>query len=132
MASTNKTISELVETHKPKHFKYKYIFNDNKALEELYEQNFDMSLLDTIQDDDLVNAALNATDIKSYQRDIFKGAKKPTILENGIILSKQMVTKTDKKLSEVQLAKFRYQDRPYLSLKLIYERFSIIEIFLLV
>lgn len=129
MATAKKTLTaeELVETHKPKNFKYKYIFNDDSLIAELMQNNYDMSTLDTICNDDLVEKALSA-DFTMYERTIIGKAKEPSIIDEGIIISKKMVTKADKKLLGVYVGFFEYQSK-YIAIKLHYERFDIIEIF---
>jgi hypothetical protein len=132
MASSKKimTPDELVESHKPKNFKYKYIFTDETLLKELLDIGYDVSTLDTICNDKLVEAALSA-DCKMYERDIIGKAKNPTIMEDGVIISKKMVTKADKKLQGVYLGFFDFNAR-HMVVKLRYERFDIIEIFNLI
>lgn len=127
MAKKDVSPSELVETHKPKNFKFKYIFTDDTLLDELIAEGYDVSSLDTILDDDLVNAALSA-DYTRYDREIVGKAKNPTIRDDGIIISKKMVTKADKKLLGVYLGFFDYITK-HCVVKLQYERFDIIEIF---
>jgi hypothetical protein len=130
MASKVLTPQELVDTHKPKHFKFKYIFTDESLLAELMNSDYDITTLDTICDDKLVEAAL-AAECKVYERTIVGKAKEPTFLDNGIIVSKKMVTKADKKLLNVQIGFFSYITR-HCVIKLHYERFDIIEIFNLI
>ena len=60
MAKKELTPDELVDTHKPKHVKYKYVFTDDALLNDLLAMHYDMTTLDTICNDDLVNAALEA------------------------------------------------------------------------
>ena len=131
MAKVELTSEEIVESHKPKNFKFKYLFKDEKMLEELMNSDYDISQLDTICDDDLVNAALEVN-YDEYQRTIIGKAKEPTILDNGVIVSKKMVTKADKKLLGVYLGFFTYKGSRYVGIKLGYERFEILEIFSLV
>ena len=109
MAKKEITSQELVESHKPKNFKYKYIFTDETLLEDLMNSGYDMSTLDTICDDKLVDAALST----------------------GVIISKKMVTKADKKLLGVYVGFFHYKSH-HVVIKLQYERFDIIEIFNLI
>lgn len=130
MASKIISPQELVETHKPKNFKFKYIFTDESLLEELMNSDYDVTTLDTICDDKLVNAALQA-ECRLYERTIIGKAKEPTVLDDGIVISKKMVTKADKKLQGVYLGFFDFHTR-HLVVKLRYERFDIIEIFNLV
>ena len=132
MASNKKELTpqELVESHKPKNFKYKYIFNDDQLLADLMNSGYDMSSLDTICNDDLVEKALQS-DFTMYEREIVGKAKEPSILDNGVIISKKMVTKADKKLLGLYVGFFDYNSR-HIVIKLHYEKFDIIEIFNLV
>lgn len=122
-------MSELVETHRPKYFKHKFIVND-EYLRELEEEGYDLSRLDTIHNDQLVIAALEAP-YKEYERTIVGKAKEPSRLEDGIIISKKMVTKADKKLQSVGVGRFIFDETEYVSIKLRYEKFDIIELFIL-
>ena len=124
------TMAEIVESHKPKHFKYKYIINDDDVFDELLKCGYDLDSLDTIRNDSLVQKALKAN-FTEYQRDVVARAKEPTVLNDGVVLSKKMVTKTDKKLLGVCIGFFEYNDIRYIALKLRYERFDILEIFIL-
>lgn len=132
MATNKKEVTpeELVESHKPKNFKFKYIFTDDQLLSDLMNSGFDITTLDTICDDELVNAAL-AANYTMYERDIIGKAKNPTIMDDGIIISKKMVTKADKKLLGVHIGFFDYKTR-HIAIKLQYEKFCIIEIFNLI
>lgn len=125
-----KSIVELVESHKPKNFKYKYIISDDKVYDELIDNNYDIDSLDTIQNDILVQEALK-TEFTEYQRETVARAKEPTVLDNGVILSKKMVTKADKKLLGVYVGFFKYNNISYVAIKLRYEKFEILEIFIL-
>ena len=87
MSKKDVSPQDLVESHKPKNFKYKYIFTDESLLKELIDSNYDMSTLDTICDDELVENALNA-EMTMYERNIVGKAKEPSILDNGVIISK--------------------------------------------
>lgn len=129
-AKKNLTISEIVESHKPKNFKYKYIFSDEQTLFDLEKEGYDVTSLDTIQNDALVEAALQ-TEFQEYPRETVTKAKEPTVLDNGVILSKKMVTKADKKLYGVYVGFFDFQDIYYVATKLKYEKFDILEIFIL-
>ena len=124
------TSSMLVETHKPKNFTYKYIFTDESLLSELVEQHYDLATLDTINDDDLVREAENA-ELTRYERTIVGKAKEPSVLDNGIIISKKLVTKADKKLLGVYIGFFHYKTH-HVVIRFKYERFDIIEIFNLI
>jgi hypothetical protein len=131
MAKVELTAEQIVETHKPKNFKFKYLFKDEAFIGELMNSDYDITQLDTICDDDLVNAALEVN-YKEYQRTIIGKAKEPTILEDGVIVSKKMATKADKKLLGVYIGFFSYKGSRYVGIKLGYERFEILEIFSLV
>lgn len=132
MASSKETLTpeKLVESHKPKNFKYKYIFNDEEFLNDLLSSGYDMSSLDTIDDDHLVEAALS-TNFTMYERTIVGKAKEPSILDNGVVISKKMVTKADKKLLGLYVGFFDYNTK-HIAIKLHYDKFDIIEIFNLI
>ena len=127
--------SETILSHLPKkNFKYKVIIKDDEFRNELNESNFDNNLLDTIKNDALVNTGYNNTDFDSYDRSSVAKAKQPTIIDKdkGIVVSKQLITKTDKKLLKVDIKSFYYEDTPYVMIKFVYEKFDIVEVFLLV
>ena len=48
MAKATQTISEIVESHKPKNFKYYFQFHADDALIELEKSGFDMASLDVV------------------------------------------------------------------------------------
>lgn len=123
-----KTMDEIVNDHKPKNFKFKYIFKDDEFFKELLKSDYDVTELDTICDDKLVDAALQAS-YQLYDSSIVGKAKEPSFLDNGIIISKKMVTKAGKKLLNLGVAFFTYGGYHYVGIKLIYEKFDIIEIF---
>lgn len=123
------SMSELVESHKPKNFKFKYIMKDNE-LRMLENENYDISSLDTIHNDELVRCAVYAQ-YKEYDRGIIGKAKEPTCLEDGIVISKKLVTKSDKKLLSLGVGRFELHNVMYVSIRLRYELFDIIEIFIL-
>lgn len=125
-----KTTSEIINDHKPKRYKFKFIIRDDNLLKELEDANYDMSSLDTINDTDLTVAALNA-EFKEYPREVVASSKKPTQIEEGVLLFKQMTTKTDKKLQNVCVGFFSHNNLRYVCIKFVYERFDIIEIFIL-
>jgi len=125
------SISELVETHKPKNFKYKYIFTDDSIFDQLVNEGYDVLSLDTIENDDLVQAALNAH-YDEYDSSIIGKAKEPTIMNDGIIVSKKMVTKAGKKLLKFMMGFFNYGEYRYIAIKMHYEKFDILEIFVLI
>ena len=131
MASKSKlSISETIESHKPKNFKYRFVITDESVFDEL-GNDYDLSNLDTINDDMLVNAALKAN-FTEYGRETVAKAKVPTIMDEGVVLSKKMVTKADKKLFSVGLGFFDYNNLRYAAVLLKYERFNILEIFILI
>ena len=125
----NTTLSSIVESHRPKNFKHKYIMSDEN-LRILEKEHFDLSTLDTINNDNITRIAVE-TPYKEYERTIIGKAKEPTSLEDGIIISKKMVTKSDKKLLSVGIGRFEYDNTNYVSIRLRYEQFDIIEIFIL-
>lgn len=124
------TGDELIKSHLPKNYKY-FIHIKDKTLEDELSDDFDWNLIDTIDNSEIVNEAMNAT-YQLYERETVASAKKPTILDNGVILSKKLATKTDKKLINVGVGFFTYDGFRYVSTKLIYERFDIYEVFCLV
>ena len=131
MPTTKKTISEIVESHKPKNFKFKYIFTDPAVLEELNDQGYDISSLDTINNDELIEASNNPDTVNEYENDIFGKAKEPTIFDNGVVLNRKMVSKVGKALQKVKVSFFTYNEKRYVKIEMVYERFSIIEIYVL-
>lgn len=130
MAKKNITASELVSSHKPKNYKFRYIIKDESLIKELEQENFNFDELDTINDADLVKEAMN-TECEMYERTIIGKAKEPTDMGNGILVSKKMVTKADKKLMHFGIGFFSYNHMNYVVIRLYYERFDIIEIFVL-
>lgn len=129
------TGAELIMSHVPKKVpKYKFIIKDSELFEELKnDSSFNMKILDTIKNDELVNTGYNR-DFDSYERDVVARAKEPTTIDEkrGIVVSKQLITKADKKLLNVCITTFDYDNASYVMIKFVYERFDIIEIFLLV
>ena len=125
-----KTTSEIIDSHKPKNYKFKFIIKDESLWKELEDAKYDISSLDTINDTDLTVAALN-TSFKEYPREVVAVSKKPTQIEEGVLLFKQMTTKTDKKLQNVCVGFFSHNNLRYVCIKFVYERFDIIEIFIL-
>ena len=125
-----KTTSEIINDHKPKNYKFKYIIKDDNVLKELEDSNYDMSSLDTINDTDLVLSAL-ASEFKEYPREVVASSKKPTQIEEGVLLFKQLTTKTDKKLQNVCVGFFTHNNLRYVCIKFVYVQFDIIEIFIL-
>lgn len=130
MAKEKDPVTKVVDDHKPKNYKFKYIIKDDALLQELEDSNYDLSSLDTINDSDLTVAAMNS-EFKEYPREVVAASKKPTQIEDGVLLFKQMTTKTDKKLQNVCVGFFSHNDLRYVCIKFVYERFDIIEIFIL-
>ncbi len=130
MAKEKDPVTKVVDDHKPKNYKFKYIIKDDALLKELEDSNYDLSSLDTINDTDLTVAAMNSV-FKEYPREVVASSKKPTQIEDGVLLFKQMTTKTDKKLQNVCVGFFSHNDLRYVCIKFVYERFDIIEIFIL-
>lgn len=126
----NIKISEVVESHRPKNYKYFYIMHDDATYTDLQNEGYDIANLDTIKNPHLIEAAQKAS-YKYYEREIVARAKEPTVLEKGVILSKKMATKTDKKLTQVGVGFFEHDDVSYVAVKLCYEKFDILEIFIL-
>jgi hypothetical protein len=131
MAKKDVSPEELVETHKPKFVKYKYIFTDESLLTELLQLKYDMTTLDTIGNDALVNAALEAP-FTEYDRTVVGKSTSPSFLDNGIIISKRLITKADKKLLKVSVGRFMFNDSQFVAIKFTYERFEIVEVFNLI
>jgi hypothetical protein len=130
--ANKKTISEIIDGCKPKNFKFKFIFTDSTVLDELVEANYDMTTLDTINDNELIEASNYLDEEKEYDNEIFGKAKEPTIMDDGIILNRKMVSKVGKVLQKVKLGFFTYNEKRYIKITMVYERFEIIEIFVLV
>lgn len=135
MAKNDLTPKELIISHLPKKVdKYKVIIKDADLDEALKnDPEFDQSILDTINDDGLVDTGYNRT-FNSYDRSTVSKAKEPTVIDEnkGIVVSKQLITKTDKKLLSVDVNTFSYNDNSYVMIKFVYEKFDIVEVFLLV
>lgn len=135
MATKELTPSELVMSHLPKKMeKYKVIIKDVELFEALKnDPTFDMNVLDKINNDALVNAGYEQ-EFDSYDRSTVAKAKEPTIIDKdrGIVVSKQLITKTDKKLLSVDINTFNYNSNSYVMVKFVYEKFDIVELFLLV
>lgn len=125
------TIAELVETHKPKNFKYKYLIDDDNIYDELIALDYDLSTLDTIDNNELVDVALGTDFVMTFDRTAVSKANEPTILDDGVILSKNLITKADKKLLSIQTSEFVFNSIKHVALKFNYEYFSILEIFIL-
>lgn len=129
MAKKELSASEIVETHRPKNFKYKYYFKSDEFLKKLCDEKFDILSTDTLQNDDLTNHAYNNSTWNYYERNIVGKAKEPTVIEDGIIFSKKMVTKADKKLQRIGFGFFDYNSINYVAIKLEYMYFDILELF---
>lgn len=121
---------ELIKSHLPKTYKY-YIDIKDVTLEKELDDAFDWEILDTLKRPELVRLAKDI-EYTLYERTTVSSAKKPTVLDKGVVLSKNLATKTDKKLINVGVGFFKYEDMYYVSIKLIYDRFDIYEIFALI
>ena len=131
MAKKTLTASELVLSHKPKNFKYRFVIKEESFFQELQQDDFNMDELDTIHDDELVQLALQ-TNCELYERTVIGKAKEPTIInDQGVIVSKKMVTKADKKLQQFGIGYFDHNQFHYVVIRMYYEKFDIIEIFVL-
>lgn len=129
MAKKELSIVDMIESHRPKYFKHAFILNQ-EYINELQTMGYDLQSLDTIQNQELLDRAMQC-EYKEYERTIIGKAKEPTCLDDGIIVSKRMVTKADKKLLSVGIGRFQYHDITYVSIRLKYEQFHIIELFIL-
>lgn len=131
MAKAKEDISVLVSKSIPRNFKYKFIIKTDEDFDSLSDNTeFDMSKLDTINNDALVRRAIE-TEHHIYDSTVIGKATKPTLLDNGIILSKKLVTKVGKALDGVGVGFFEFEETHYVSIKLMYERYDIYEIFIL-
>lgn len=130
MAKKEIDVDKLITSHKPKNFKYYYHIKDNNLKQKLIDINYDLSTLDTIQNHELTTAAINAT-YKLYERTIIGKSKEPTVLDNGIVVSKKMVTKVGKALQQFGIGFFEYDNTSYVAIRMYYDQFDIIEIFIL-
>lgn len=128
MAKQTLSMSEIIESHKPKNYKYKYIINDDDVLRQLESEGYDLEQLDTIRMDHVTHAALEC-EFQVYDRTLIKKAKEPTIMTDGVVINKKMITKTDKKLLSIRIGNFAYDSMQYLCVMFDYERFSIMELF---
>lgn len=125
------TLPEIIDSHKPKNFKYKFIIDDDAVYDELVKVGYDLATLDTIHNDQLVQAALKAEYV-TYERTLLGKAKEPTIMEDGIIINKRMITKADKKLLAILIGRFDYNNMDHVAVRWRYEKFDIMEIFIIV
>lgn len=130
MAAKNISATELINSHKPKYCNYSFQIKDESLYDELEKEEFNLDELDTIQNGDLIKEALNA-EFEYHERTVIGKAKEPTILQDGLIISKKLITKADKKLSQIGIGFFTYNDLRYVVYKYEYERFDVIEIFIL-
>lgn len=130
MAKQKESASDIVNKHKPKNFKYRFIINDDAFYQELIDQGYNLDELDTIHNDALIQEALHAS-YKCYEQTVIGKAKEPTNMGDGVMLSRKMITKVGKKLSKIGLAFFTFQDTKYVSIRAYYEKFDIIELFIL-
>lgn len=83
MAKQKIPLRDLVESHKPKNFKFKYIFKDDTALEELIAEGYDISSLDTISDeydDELVRMAINTDVVEFHVNLLLKLSNQPLLI----------------------------------------------------
>lgn len=128
--ATKKTLSEIITMHKPKNFKFKFIFKNDETFNQLIDDGYDMESLDTINNDDIIKQALESS-FNEYDRDTVAKAKVATIIDSdrGVILSKSLIAKADKKLLTVGVGYFIYEKYPHVCIKFNYEDFDIIEIF---
>ena len=74
MAKEKDPVTKVVDDHKPKNYKFKYIIKDDALLKELEDSNYDLSSLDTINDTDLTVAAMNSV-FKEYPREVVASSK---------------------------------------------------------
>ena len=74
MAKALLPADELVETHKPKNFKFKYYFKGD-ILTELESLGYDILSTDTIKNDQLTNYAYNEVAYDYKERNIIGKAK---------------------------------------------------------
>ena len=93
MSKLKMNIRELVESHTPTNFKYYINLKREEDLKALETLGYDLDNLNTIRQPDLIKRAIAAT-YKYYEREVVAHAKRPTIMENGVILNKKMATKT--------------------------------------
>lgn len=129
MAATKLTPIEIVESHRPKNFKYKFYFKDEEFLNQLTNDGFDIFSSDTIKNDELTNYGYEHSTWEYVERTVLGKAKEPTIIDDGIIISKKMITKADKKLAQIGIGFFTFNETEYVCVKLVYEKFDILEIF---
>lgn len=126
---------ELIQSHLPKKIqKFKVIIKDAELHDELNnDPDFDMNTLDTINNTKLVSAGYSGP-FEIFDRSSVSKAKEPTVIDSskGIVISKQLITKTDKKLLSVGINTYEFQSNSYVMIKFEYEKFDIVEVFLLI
>lgn len=132
---TKEDYAKFLKDFKPKNFKYKFIFTDDELQEDILKMSppDDSTIqndLDTIKNDPLVRAAVES-DFVCYGNNV-KKAKEPTSIGEGLFISKMMVSKTGKALLDVQTSRFEYEKNIYMAIKFVYEKFYILEIFIMI
>jgi hypothetical protein len=130
---TKEEYAKFLKDFRPKNFKYKFIFTNDEFQEEILklsspEDDTIQNELDTINSPELVMKALESEFI-SYGNNV-KKAKEPTLIDDGVFISKMMVSKTGKALLDVQSSHFSYDGNNYMAIKFVYEKFYILEIFI--
>lgn len=130
MAKTEQSMSEIIDSHKPKNVKYEFIIKDESVLTRLKDEGYDLSQLSTINDAELVQAALKAEVIDTFDRTIIKKATQPSMIGEGIIISKKLIAKADKKLIRIDITKFELRNTQFIGIRFVYEKFDIQEIFI--
>lgn len=132
---TKEEYAKFLKDFKPKNFKYKFIFTDDEFQEDILKMSApdDSTIqndLDTIKNEPLIRAALDS-DFVCYGNNV-KKAKEPTSIGEGLFISKMMVSKTGKALLDVQTSRFEYEKNIYMAIKFVYEKFYILEIFIMI
>lgn len=130
MMKEKQLMSDIINAHKPKGIKYEFLIKDEKVLNQLKEEGYDLGELSTINDEELVQAALLADTIDSFDRSIIKKATQPSLVGDGIIISKKLISKADKKLIRIDISKFELRNTQFIGIKFVYEMFDILEIFI--
>lgn len=132
MKKEKPTLDKFIDAHKPKIYKYKFIFHDDEILSNLQDLNYDMQSLDTINNDTLSNLAIESAISETYERDVISNSKKPTMFDNGLVLAKKMIPKAGKTLEAIHIKYFEYNDTNYVGIIFKYESFDILEIFIMI
>ena len=132
---TKEEYDKFLKDFRPKNFKYKFIFTDDEFQEEILklsspEDNTIQNELDTINSPELIMKALES-EFVSYGNNV-KKAKEPTLIDDGVFISKMMVSKTGNALLDVQSSNFSYDNNNYMAIKFVYEKFYILEIFIMI